>query len=80
MRVSGRVVFAFLDHVVRDRKQRRVDALRRKISWAGKAKRQLAMAAYYMKRWKKIQAKIIAKVFGKGRNFTTFATSSKYYI
>ncbi len=41
MRVSGRVVFAFLGHVVRDRKQRRVDALRRKISRAGKAKRQL---------------------------------------
>lgn len=41
MRVSGRVVFAFLGHMVSDRKRRRVEMLRRKISWAGKAKRQL---------------------------------------
>lgn len=41
MRVSGRVVFAFLGHMVSDRKRRRVEVLRRKISWAGKAKRQL---------------------------------------
>ena len=31
MRVSGRVVFAFLGHVVRDRKRRRVEAPRRRI-------------------------------------------------
>ena len=41
MRVSGRVVFAFMGHVVRDRKRRRVEALRRKISWVGKTKGQL---------------------------------------
>ena len=74
------MVFVFTGHMVSDRKRRRVEAPRRRIGWAGEGEKQLAMAAYYAKSWKKIQAKIIAKVFGKGRNFTTFATSSKYYI
>ena len=34
MRVSGRVVFAFLGHVVRERKRRRVEVLRCRMGWA----------------------------------------------
>lgn len=39
MRVSGRVVLAFMGHVVSDRKRRRVEAPRRRIGWAGEGEK-----------------------------------------
>ncbi len=73
------MVFVFTGHMVSDRKRRRVEAPRRRIGRGEEGEKTVGNGSVLYEEMEKIQAKIIAKVFGKGRNFTTFATLSKYY-